>query len=171
MLISAYKTPLETGLKISTTALALICWVFCFSQSQSAKKDFHQWASTPPMGWNSWDCFGPTVIESEVKANADYMSKYLRSSGWEYVVVDIRWYVGNDKAHGYNETNQDYSIDQYGRFIPAVNRFPSSANGKGFKQLSDYIHSKGLKFGIHIMRGIPVIAVNKNIQIKGTNVK
>src|SRR3954469_4810521 len=96
-------------------------------------KDFHQWAATPPMGWNSWDCFGPTVVEDEVKANADYMSKYLKSSGWEYVVVDIRWYVGNDKAHGYNETNPDYSIDQYGRFIPAVNRFPSSANGKGFK--------------------------------------
>jgi alpha-galactosidase len=168
MLISAYKTPLETGLKISTTALALICWVFCFSQSQSAKKDFHQWASTPPMGWNSWDCFGPTVVESEVKANADYMSKYLRSSGWEYVVVDIRWYVSNDKSHGYNETNPDYSIDDYGRFIPAVNRFPSSANGKGFKPLSDYIHGKRLKFGIHIMRGIPVIAINANTPVKGS---
>lgn len=131
-------------------------------------KDFHQWATTPPMGWNSWDCFGPTVVESEVKANADYMAKNLKKSGWEYVVVDIRWYVGNDKAHGYNETNPDYVLDEYGRFQPAVNRFPSAAGGKGFKPLADYIHSKGLKFGIHIMRGVPVEAVKRNLPIMGS---
>ena len=140
-------------------------------QGQTATKlPFHQWAATPPMGWNSWDCFGPTVLEDEVKANADYMSKFLKSSGWEYIVVDIRWYVGNDKAHGYNEANPDYSIDEHGRFLPAINRFPSAAGGKGFKPLADYIHSRGLKFGIHIMRGIPVIAVKKNTPIKGSKV-
>ncbi|RAW02272.1 NPCBM/NEW2 domain-containing protein [Pseudochryseolinea flava] len=137
---------------------------------QKKSTDFHQWAATPPMGWNSWDCYGPTVVESEVKANADYMAKHLKSSGWEYVVVDIRWYVANDKAHGYNQTDPQYSIDEYGRFIPAVNRFPSSANGKGFKPLADYIHSLGLKFGIHIMRGIPTIAVDRKLPIKGTSV-
>ncbi len=78
-----------------------------FSNAQSKlQKDslaFLKWAPTPAMGWNSWDCFGPTVTESEVKANADYMAKYLKKSGWEYIVIDIRWYVENDKAHGYNE--------------------------------------------------------------------
>lgn len=138
-------------------------------QAQSDKK-FHDWAATPPMGWNSWDCYGPTVTEAEVKANADYMAKYLKSYGWDYIVVDIRWYVGNDKAHGYNEKDPDYVLDQYGRFLPAVNRFPSAAGGKGFKPLADYLHKKGLKFGIHIMRGIPVIAVKQNLPIKGTNV-
>jgi hypothetical protein len=133
-------------------------------------KNFHDWAATPPMGWNSWDCYGPTVTESEVKANADYMAKYLKPYGWDYIVVDIRWYVGNDKAHGYNEKDPDYVLDQYGRFLPAVNRFPSAAGGKGFKPLADYLHKKGLKFGIHIMRGIPVIAVKQNLPIKGTNV-
>jgi hypothetical protein len=49
-----------------------------------------------------------------------------------------------------------------------VNRFPSSANGAGFKPLADYVHSKGLKFGIHIMRGIPRPAVDKNLPIRGT---
>jgi hypothetical protein len=117
------------------------------------------------MGWNSWDCFGPTVTEAEVKANADYMSKYLKSAGWEYVVVDIRWYVANDKAHGYNQKDPQYNMDAYGRLLPAENRFPSAANGKGFKPLADYIHSKGLKFGIHIMRGIPVAAVQKKTPI------
>lgn len=138
-------------------------------QAQSDKK-IHDWAATPPMGWNSWDCYGPTVTEAEVKANADYMAKYLKSYGWDYIVVDIRWYVGNDKAHGYNEKDPDYVLDQYGRFLPAVNRFPSAAGGKGFKPLADYLHKKGLKFGIHIMRGIPVIAVKQNLPIKGTNV-
>ena len=57
---------------------------------------FHKWAPTPPMGWNSWDCYGPTVMEDEVKANADYMAKNLKKLGWEYIVVDIRWYVAND---------------------------------------------------------------------------
>jgi alpha-galactosidase len=133
------------------------------------KKDFKEWAATPPMGWNSWDCFGPTVVESEVKANADYMAKHLKSAGWEYIVVDIRWYVGNDHAHGYNEKDPDYVMDAYGRFQPAINRFPSAANGKGFKPLADYIHKKGLKFGIHIMRGIPVQAVKQNLPIMGSN--
>lgn len=146
--------------------------LIAFSATVNAQKknDFHNWAATPPMGWNSWDCFGPTVTEAEVKANADYMAKHLKAYGWEYVVVDIRWYISNDKAHGYNESNAEYNIDEYGRFIPALNRFPSAADGKGFKPLADYLHSKGLKFGIHIMRGIPVIAVKRGLPIKGTKV-
>ena len=139
----------------------------CLAQNS----DFHNWAPTPPMGWNSWDCFGPTVVESEVKANADYMSKYLKKSGWEYIIVDIRWYVGNDHAHGYNEKDPDYVLDEYGRFQPAANRFPSAANGQGFKPLADYIHKKGLKFGIHIMRGVPVEAIKRNLPILGSKVR
>lgn len=139
----------------------------CTAYAQK-NNDFHTWATTPPMGWNSWDCYGPTVTEAEVKANADYMASHLKQSGWEYIVVDIRWYVANDKSHGYNETDPDYNIDAYGRFIPSVNRFPSAADGKGFKPLADYLHSKGLKFGIHIMRGIPVIAVQRGLPIKGS---
>jgi hypothetical protein len=150
------------------TLLLILLTVSLMGRAQQ-KENFHSWAPTPPMGWNSWDCFGPTVTEDEVKANADYMAKYLKPYGWEYIIVDIRWYVDNDKAHGYNETNPQYNIDEYGRFQPALNRFPSAAGGKGFKPLADYIHSKGLKFGIHIMRGIPVVAVKRNLPIKGTN--
>ena len=92
------------------------------------------------------------------------------SCGWEYIVVDIRWYVQNDKAGGYNEKDPVFSIDNYGRYIPAVNRFPSSVGGQGFKPLADYIHTKGLKFGIHLMRGIPKLAVQKKMPVKGTNI-
>jgi alpha-galactosidase len=134
-----------------------------------SQPSFHRWAETPPMGWNSWDCYGPTVVEAEVKANADYMAKYLKKYGWKYIVVDIRWYVENDKAGGYNQDDPVLDMDDYGRLMPAVNRFPSSAGENGFKNLAEYIHKRGLKFGIHVMRGIPVIAVNKNTPVFGTN--
>jgi len=134
-------------------------------------QNFESWAQTPPMGWNSWDCYGPTVVESEVKANADYMAAHLKASGWEYIVIDIRWYIENDKAHGYNEKDAVFVMDEYGRLLPSPVRFPSAANGAGFKPIGDYIHSKGLKFGIHIMRGIPKEAVRKNTTVLGTQVK
>ena len=124
----------------------------------------------PPMGWNSWDAYGTTVTEVEVKANADYMAKNLSKFGWTYVVVDIQWYEPNAKAGGYRE-NAELVLDEHGRLLPAVNRFPSTANGKGFKPLADYIHNLGLKFGIHIMRGIPRRAVQANLPILGTNVR
>lgn len=134
---------------------------------QAQTDDIGTWAKTPPMGWNSWDCYGPTVVEKEVKANADYMAEHLLKYGWEYVVVDIRWFVENDKAGGYNQTNPVYNIDEHGRYIPAVNRFPSAAGGVGFKALADYVHAKGLKFGIHIMRGLPKQAAEKKCPVLG----
>ncbi len=147
---------------------------FAFAQEQAQQKqipEFYKNALKPPMGWNSWDCYGPTVTESEVKANVDYMSANLKSFGWEYIIVDIRWYVENTKAHGYNQTDPVFCIDEFGRLIPANNKFPSAADGKGFKPLADYVHSRGLKFGIHLMRGIPVEAVKKNTPVKGTDKK
>ena len=123
-------------------------------------------APTPPMGWNSWDCYGTTVTEPEVKAQADYMARHLARYGWQYIVVDIQWYEPNAKAHGYRE-NAELIMDDYGRLLPATNRFPSAANGKGFKPLADYVHRRGLKFGIHIMRGIPRLAVKNNLPVWG----
>src|SRR5579872_3435882 len=127
-------------------------------------------APVPPMGWNSWDSYGTTVTEAEVKANADYMAARLKRHGWQYVVVDIQWSEPNARAHGYRP-NTELTMDTYGRLIPAPNRFPSSADGKGFRPLADYIHSKGLKFGIHIMRGIPRRAVAANLPVFGSTVK
>ncbi len=150
------------------SAIAALFVVSAVAQN-GKEKTFQKWALTPPMGWNSWDCYGPTVVESEVKVNADYMATKLKDFGWEYVVVDIRWFVENDKSGGYNQTNPIYVYDAYGRYTPALNRFPSAANGQGFKPLADYMHARGLKFGIHIMRGIPKIAVDKKLPVEGTN--
>ncbi|MDR1416632.1 MAG: glycoside hydrolase family 27 protein [Prevotellaceae bacterium] len=155
---------------VCNTGVAAIAAFLLASVSHAAhgQADFTRWSPTPPMGWNSWDCYGPTVREHEVKANADYMAEHLKQYGWEYIVVDIRWFVENDKPGGYNQTNPRYVMDEYGRYTPAVNRFPSAANGKGFRPLADYIHAKGLKFGIHIMRGIPREAVTRKLPVKGT---
>ncbi|WP_117161073.1 glycoside hydrolase family 27 protein [Paraliobacillus sp. X-1268] len=129
----------------------------------------HQYAMTPPMGWNSWDCYGATVTEEEVKGNADYMATYLKDFGWEYVVVDIQWSESGAVSSAYRPFIP-LKMDQYSRLIPAENRFPSSAAGRGFKPLADYIHDLGLKFGIHIMRGIPRQAVHQDTNLLGTNV-
>lgn len=139
------------------------------AMSLVAQQNFKSWAKTPPMGWNSWDAYGPTITEPEVKANADYMAAHLKAFGWQYIVVDIRWYVSNDKPGGYNQKDPIYNLDKFGRYIPAANRFPSAKDGKGFKALADYVHGKGLKFGIHIMRGVPKEAVARKMPIKGTD--
>ncbi len=126
-----------------------------------------QLAPTPPMGWNSWDAYGSAVTESEVRANADAKATQLKPFGWEYITVDIQWYEPHAKAHGYRP-GAVLVTDAHGRLLPATNRFPSAANGAGFKPLADYVHSLGLKFGIHIMRGIPRQAVAQNEPILGT---
>jgi alpha-galactosidase len=78
---------------LKVIALLLFFSPVCiFSQRAVFKEgEFKKWAITPPMGWNSWDCYGPTVREDEVKANTDYIADHLKEYGWEYVVVDIRW--------------------------------------------------------------------------------
>lgn len=129
----------------------------------------HSFAPTPPMGWNSWDCYGATVTEAEVRGNAEYMARHLKDYGWEYIVVDIQWYEPGAVSDLYRPFVR-LETDGYSRLIPAVNRFPSAEGGQGFKPLADYVHSLGLKFGIHIMRGIPRQAVHDNTPIKGTNV-
>ena len=130
-------------------------------------KDF---IKKPPMGWNSWDCYGAGVTEDELLGNAGFMRDRLKQYGYQYVVCDIQWYEPAAKGNVYNNF-ADLCMDEYSRLIPAVNRFPSSANGAGFKPIADKIHSMGLKFGIHIMRGIPRQAVHRNTRIYGTTAR
>lgn len=138
-----------------------------------------QLASTPPMGWNSYNCFGSAVHEDEVKANADYMAEHLKQYGWQYIVVDFLWSYDNPPGskigNPFQKTLQDGSyvpwltMDKWGRLLPQPNKFPSAFGGKGFKPLGDYIHAKGLKFGIHVMRGIPRQAVWAKTPVMGAD--
>ncbi len=121
-------------------------------------------AKTPPMGWNSWDCYGAAVTEETVRQNAQYMARHLKPHGYEYVVVDIQWYQPTADSHDY-ESFAALRMDAYGRLTPAENRFPSAAGGKGFQPLAEYVHSLGLKFGIHIMRGLPRMAAHGKLPV------
>ena len=139
---------------------------FCALAGFSAERD--SVAKRPPMGWNSWDSYGTSVREEQVKANADVMARDLAKFGWQYIVVDIQWYEPNAGGHDYREGAR-LTMDEFGRLTPAENRFPSAANGVGFSKLADYVHGKGLKFGIHIVRGVPREAVEKNLPIWHSN--
>ena len=127
-------------------------------------------ALTPPLGWNSYDAFGDNVVESEVMANAHYLAEKLQPVGWDTVVVDNCW--SDSGAHDNNRNaraNAPLAMDAFGRLLPAANRFPSAMTGPGFKPLADQVHALGLKFGIHVMRGIPRNSVAANLPIEGSN--
>lgn len=127
-------------------------------------------AMTPPMGWNSWDCYAATVNEEQLLGNARYMADHLKAYGWEYIVCDIQW---SEPSAGTTESEYinfaPLTLDEYGRQLPAPNRFPSSAGGRGFAPIAEKVHGMGLKFGIHIMRGIPRQAVHDHLPVKGTD--
>ncbi len=124
---------------------------------------YPQLATTPPMGWNSWDSYRMTITEPEFKQNVGWFHAHLQPSGWQYVVIDEGWYLASPE-----KADQGYTLDANGRYIPAVDRFPSADKDRGFKPLADYVHSLGLKFGIHIIRGIPKQAVARNLPIAGS---
>ena len=125
-------------------------------------------AATPPMGWNSWDSYGRTLNEAAIKANARWMARRLKPFGWEYVVIDEGWYLENPEANE-DKNKPRFDIDSFGRYVPGAARFPSAGANRTFRPLADYIHSLGLKFGIHIIRGIPREAVEKNLPIAGSS--
>jgi len=125
-------------------------------------------ASTPPMGWNSWDSYGLTITEDQFKANAEWLYRHLKQYGWQYVVIDEGWYLQHPENAGTKGADQGYTLDGYGRYLPAPKRFPSSGDA-GLKPIGDYVHSRELKFGIHIIRGIPKEAVEKNLPIAGSS--
>ncbi len=130
--------------------------------------DKNKFALTPPMGWNSYDYYDTTVNEEQVKANAIYMAENLKEFGWEYIVIDIEWY-GYDTG-SQRETYQyipfwKVEMDEYSRLLPCVQKFPSAKDGKGFQPLAEFVHNLGLKFGIHIMRGIPRNAAHAHTKI------
>jgi len=133
---------------------------------------FWQFAPTPPMGWNSYDSWGTSINEAQVRDNATYMKAHLLPHGWRYVVIDARWYDSvssyNDRDFNRDRTGAQLSSDQYGRLLPSPTRFPSSGDGNGFKSLADSLHAMGLKFGFHLMRGIPRQAVNNKVPIEGS---
>ncbi len=137
-------------------------WLFALLVCLPAAAGNPTLAPTPPMGWNSWDSYGRTITESQLKANAAWMATHLKPFGWQYVVIDEGWYVQNPES---DPEDYKFLLNDSGQFLPVPARFPSAVNDAGFKPLANYIHSLGLKFGLHIIRGIPREAVAKNLAI------
>jgi hypothetical protein len=124
-------------------------------------------ALTPPIGWNSYDNFGAKVTEAEFLENVHTFARELHPYGWQYVVVDYLWFDPNPGVKPADR--QPSRMDAYGRALPALSRFPSAAGDNGFKPIADQVHTLGLRFGIHIMRGIPRDAVRDNLPIEGSS--
>ncbi len=181
--------------KLGVCALSLLIGSVVFNSYAEEKKDalpiIKQVAEKPPLGWNSFDAYDSRINEKEFRSTVDYMAKHLKPYGWEYATIDYIWW--HDEPGAYNtpekfvrrvghpneRLNEDgslkypelVSMDEFGRMTPSVKRFPSAKKGQGFKPLADYVHSKGLKFGIHIMRGIHRHAVFQNTPIKGSTAR
>ncbi len=174
-----YHSPVKTFPSLQTSgALRLIlfhCAVFFLlavhgnvATAHSQPRRGKLVAATPPMGWNSWDSYGRTLNEQSIKASAKWMAQHLKRFGWDYVVVDEGWYLANLDAKG-NDQHIRFEIDAHGRYVPEPGRFPSAGKDFTFRPLADYLHSLGLKFGIHIIRGIPREAVARNLPIAGSS--
>jgi alpha-galactosidase len=148
-------------------------------------RPFAVWSPQPPRGWNSYDAYHAAITESQFKAVVDVLAEKMLPHGYEYAVMDYMWFhpgpAGWDPDHRWHtwQPNQrrdpatgllmpQLRVDEFGRPIPALNRFPSAANGVGLKAIADYTHAKGLKFGLHIMRGIPTQSVEANLPVRGT---
>jgi hypothetical protein len=126
-------------------------------------------AARPPMGWNSWDSFATTITEAQVREVAPIMARRLRPHGYRVFTIDIQWYEPGAVGFEYR-AGAPLTMDEWGRLLPAPNRFPSAAGGAGFKPIADYLHRLGLDFGVHLMRGVPRQAVERNLPVKNTDV-
>ena len=137
----------------------ILCLLLCAASTELL-------AAPPPMGWNSWDAYGFTIDEADFKANASVLAQF-RKHGWQYAVVDEGWYM-RDPA-GADLAARHYQLDDFGRLVPSLNRFPSASGGVGLRPLADWTHRMGLKLGIHILRGIPKAAVEANSRIAASH--
>jgi alpha-galactosidase len=151
-----------------TRFIRLLACAALTATAVQADPAYWSWAKTPPMGWNSWDCYGAGVWESNVVENADYMARFLKPHGWDIITIDIQWYEPLAHTTAYRR-GAVLEMDANGRLLPATNRFPMTAAAHSFKPIGDYLHSKGLKFGLHLLRGIPRQAVADKTPVLGTS--
>lgn len=164
--------------------IAISCCKTTENVNNEPAYEHHKWLDKPPMGWNSFDAYGSRINEKEFRDHVEIIEDKLLPYGYNYAVIDYIWFNDNPgawgnpkKRFGHPDLKLDengvpiekLNMDEYGRLLPSPVRFPSSADGKGFKPLADWVHSKGMKFGIHIMRGIPRQAYYEDLPILGTN--
>ena len=151
-------------MKKSYLKLSILILVFdCFLTVQA-----HTAISKPPMGWNSYDSYGVYLYEEAAKRNIEELAKRYKPFGYEYFVIDAGWFGEFKLCPGTNFPTEKHALDvrinEYGLLQPSKTYFPN-----GLKVLADQAHSLGLKFGVHIMRGISRKSVKLNTKVQGTN--
>lgn len=145
-------------MKIITTLLSfsfLLCGNFpvsIFDMEEAKASSYNSLADRPFMGWSSWSSIRKKPTEQNIKDAADVMAAKFKSHGYQYVNLD-----------DYYMLDWTTTVDKYGRWVVDPKKFPS-----GMKALGDYIHHKGLKFGLYVTLGIPKGAVDQNTPIEGT---
>ena len=124
----------------------------------------------PPSGWNSFDCYMGSINEEQALANLEVFLRKLKPAGYEYFCLDAAWYADGDQE--LNEDlrkvgqNRRMHMDEFGRYVPSPVNFPH-----GIRPIADRCHENGIKFGVHVMRGMPRMALERNTRIKGTDLR
>ncbi|MGG3468421.1 glycoside hydrolase family 27 protein [Neobacillus pocheonensis] len=119
---------------------------------EAEASSYNKLAQRPFMGWSSWSSIRKQPTEEKMKAAADIMAAKFKSHGYQYVNLD-----------DYYQLDWTTKVDKYGRWVVDPKKFPH-----GMKALGDYIHKKGLKFGLYVTLGIPKGAIDQNTPIEGT---
>jgi len=144
------------------------CWARPVSGTSKPHWPPHRLTPTPPMGWNSFDCYGCAANERVLKENLEVFAEKLKPFGYEYFVVDNGWFGEYEIPPGEEfplaKHAAEVRIDEYGRYLPSKVSFPN-----GLKPIIDRAHKLGVKFGVHMMRGVSRKAVKLNLPIKGTS--
>ncbi|AFL88067.1 alpha-galactosidase [Terriglobus roseus DSM 18391] len=158
-------------------AVAILLFA-AFAPAQKVEKQSKQrvkpaLAARPPLGWNSWDSYGLRIDEQQFRDNVKVLTNKLKPFGYDYAVIDEGWFLRNPESRPHPELLQ-YELDANGRYIPVPSRFPSATAGTtnvGFAPIGKWLHAQGLKFGIHIVRGIPRESVKRDLSIEGSTFK
>ncbi len=147
---------LMSGLAVAATTAAML------AATAPAQAEDNGVGATPALGWSSWSFIRHNPTASNIEATADAMkSSGLAAVGYQYVNVDDFWY----QCPG----SQGPNVDQYGRWVTDATKFPAGPGGEnGIQVVADYVHSKGLQFGLYVTPGISHQAVVQNTAIEGT---
>lgn len=138
-------------------------------QNQPMKSSARSLTPRPPLGWNSYDCYGCSANQRVTLANLDAFAAKLKPAGYEYFVIDNGWFAEYVIEPGEEFTREkeasDVRLDGHARLLPSKVSFPN-----GLKPVIEHAHKLGIKFGVHMMRGVPRKAVALRQPILGTDV-
>jgi alpha-galactosidase len=157
---------------IMISVVVALIWVGKITKEKESQDELKTvLCKTPPLGWNSFQSYNCNIYEEVALNEIDAFIEKFAPHGYEYFVIDNGWFTSPNSIKFENYlvptekkcTPDKVSVDEYGIVQPSELFFPN-----GLKPLIDKLHANGLKFGVHLMRGIPRVAVEKDLPIKDT---